>query len=276
MKKASTSPLKVCIALIHYKNNQERFKYIWPKLNLLKKELSSDYDVSVLDIVDQPQVIPQKTLVTMFRKFTLWKFNRDWISYKKQKRRNIVIDILILLRRLVLAYLNRVSENRRTTIDSFVTSKHIKAWEELLEKKANYLIVFEDDAVFTEVSVSTIKLFLRGLKKYHDRPIYLDFAGGCSQEVLKISNLEYKSDKFRKYYQKPVTNTACCYLTNDKTAGLFLENILRYPWLRLIPIDWLMNKLFILTVSKNKYFCFHASPHIFKHGSDSGDYKSWL
>jgi hypothetical protein len=276
MRKVGASLSKVGIALIHYKNNRERYKYVWPKLNLLKKELSSDYEVSVLDIVNQPRVIPQTTIVTMFRKFALWKLNRDWISYKRQKPRNIFIDILILLWRLLLTYINKTSENRRTTVDSFVTDKHIRAWSKLLEGEAGLLIVFEDDAVFMEDSISVIKLFLHGIKKYQNRPIYLDFAGGCSQEVLKISNLEYKSDKLRKYYLKPVTNTACCYMINDKTAGLFLENILRYPWLRLIPIDWLMNKLFILTARKNKYFCFHASPHILKHGSDSGDYKSWL
>ena len=264
---------KIVLALIH-NNNKERYSYIRSHLDLLKKDLTS-WETEIVEVSKQPEIVPSKTMITLVRKFLLWKINREWIRYKLLKPRNIILDTGILFWRLVGIVVYGELEKRRLVIDSFVTDKHIRALSYFLDKDADLLICFEDDAVFKKDSLSRLKILLKEVEKQGKSPLYMDLAGGCSLEVLKVSRLETKKDKDRRYYKKPVTNSGCCYMINSKTAELFMLAILRYPCLRLIPYDWLMNKLFILT-SNYKYNCFHYWPHIFEHGSSLGDYKSWL
>jgi len=265
--------MKLCLGLIH-NHDAKRYRRIRPALDKLKEELSSDWDVEIFEIADQPEIVVHNMLMTMFIRGLYWKINREWIKYKLLKPRNIFLDIVVLIGRLILILIHRTKENKKNIIYTFIADKHIRVWNELLERKGNFLICFEDDAVFTSTSIPNLKRFLKGIKKYNNKHIYLDFAGGCSWEELKLDKLETRSDKFRKFYSKPVSNTVCCYLINRKTAKIFLQNLLKYPWLRLLAGDWLINKLFIMTESKNNYYCYHADPHIFRHGSTTGIYES--
>jgi len=271
---ATTFPIRICIGLIH--NDKKRYKYIRPLLGWLKQSLSDRFDIELIEVGEQPEEVGHPISMAVARKFLLWRLNRDWIRYKRMKPRNILLDLLILARRLILTVINRGEECRRSAIDSYVTDKHIRIWGQFLETKADFLICFEDDVVFKEDSVSRLKLFLKGITDYKGEPVYLDLAGGCSPDVLKVTSLEYKKDKNRKYYKKPVTNTACCYMISRPAVKIFFYNLLKSPGLRLISIDWLLNKLFILSIPQHKYLCYHADPPIFAHGSVSGSYSSWL
>lgn len=75
---------------------------------------------------------------------------------------------------------------------------------------------------------------------------------------------------------KPVTNTACAYLMSRPLVIIFLDILTKRPLLRLIGVDWLMNKLFI-SMAKNEMecACMHANPTIFKHGTTTGNYVAW-
>ena len=265
--------LRISIALIHNKE-PKRYKHIRPMLDKLKDKLSPKYDVDIFEVLKEPDIIPHKILITLCTKFLYWKINREWMGYRGLKQRNIVIDWGLLIWRLILSFLNRAYENRRFVIESFVNDKHIRAWTQFLDKGGDYLICFEDDAFFRPDSIVNFKKFLSKLHISLEKPLYLDFAGGNSFDILKVDALQTKSDKYCKYFRKPVTNTACAYMINYKTAGIFLENILKRPWLRLISADWLLNKLFIITVPQYKYYSVHAYPHIFDHGSIKGNYAS--
>lgn len=267
--------LKICIALIH-NNDQVRLKYIRPLLEKLKKELSPRYEAEIFEISEEIDETSHKTWVMIWTKLLYWKINREWIRYKLLKPRSILLDVAILSRRLILAFFNRKWENRRTMIQAFVIDKHLKSWNTFLDKKADYSIFFEDDAIFKTDTVLRLKTFLQELNKYKDRPIYLDFAGGNTPEVNKVHKLELKRSKYKIYYKKPVTNTACVYLMNRLSAQIFYIELLRFPWLRIIGIDWILNKMFILTASKYNYLCFHADPYIFDNGSITGAYKSTI
>jgi len=265
---------KIIIALIH-NNDKKRNDYLYPMLDKLKKALSKKSKVEVVKISEQPKIHFQDTLVTIVRKCFLWKINREWLSYREIKSRPYFVDIPILLLRCVRVYLQRVSENRRFGIDVSVTYKHTKAWETFLEKKADILICFEDDVVFKKDSVSRMESLLSEIEKVGNKPIYLDLAGGLDNSFIRTEKLLVKTKKDYKYYKKPVTNTSCGYMINQKTAEEFKSVLIKFPWFRGLPIDWLVNKIFISTVSK-RYHCFHTEPTVFNHGSLTGNYSSWL
>jgi GR25 family glycosyltransferase involved in LPS biosynthesis len=158
-----------------------------------------------------------------------------------------------------------------------VTDKHVRAWSAFLEASGDFLICFEDDAIFKKDSIERVQDLLAVVSnKDSAYPIYVDLAGGCELEELKIGNIETCRDALFRHYSKPVTNTACVYLMNRKLVTSFHHLITRRPWLRLIGIDWMMNKLFMLmTRDGAECICMHADPTIFKHGTTTGEYLSW-
>lgn len=264
--------MKLMISLIH-NNDEARLRQIIPFLNQLKANLPSGFQAELIEISKQPEIIAYPLWLTLLTKCFYWQINRQWQSYKLIKPRNIILDLVILLRRLILTSLHQNYENRRLAVYAILTNKHLEVWNYFFNSDADFLISFEDDAVFKRDSITTFKKFLKEVK-LKDKPVYLDLGGGNPPEVNKVDTLEIKSDELHKYYKKPVTNTACCYLINKKTAAIFIDSLIRRPWLRLLGVDWLMNELFILSVPKHKYFCFHASPSIFKHGSIDGTFQT--
>ena len=106
---------------------------------------------------------------------------------------------------------------------------------------------------------------------------YVDLAGGCRLNELKIQNLETSYyDSFR-FFRKPVTNTACVYLMSRPLAAHFHAILARRPWLRLIGADWLMNSLFIRLADDGiECVCMHADPTVFEHGTATGEYVSTI
>jgi GR25 family glycosyltransferase involved in LPS biosynthesis len=135
---------------------------------------------------------------------------------------------------------------RNSAIEVTVTEKHIRAWGSFLDSGADFLICFEDDAVFRDDSVPRIEKLLRLFAQGNlDARIYVDLAGGCKREELRIDDLESSQDAFFKFYSKPVTNTACAYVMSRELVIAFHSVLTRKPWLRLMGIDWMMNSLFI-------------------------------
>ena len=157
-----------------------------------------------------------------------------------------------------------------------LTDKHIRAWAAFLETGGDFLICFEDDAMFKDDSNQRVADLLDTLsRKNCDTPIYVDLAGGCELDELKIGNLETGRDASFRFYSKPVTNTACAYLMSRSLVTSFYEIVTRRPWLRLIGADWMINKLLMLMESDGVTCdCMHAEPTIFKHGSATGEYQS--
>lgn len=169
------------------------------------------------------------------------------------------------------------SWQKNSAIEVMVTEKHIRAWGMFLDSGADFLICFEDDTVFKDDSVYRIKDLLGLLtQRKNDDRIYVDLAGGCKLDELRIDNLELSQDASFKFYSKPVTNTACAYLMGRQLVVDFHSILTRRPWLRLIGIDWMMNSLFIQMENDGmESFCMHTAPTIFKHGTTTGEYVSW-
>ncbi len=157
-----------------------------------------------------------------------------------------------------------------------VSDKHIHGIQEALEKRVDYMLVFEDDAIFKNNSIDKFIKFINNLS-INDTGLYVDLAGGCTKNDLKVDKLQFKQDQDFIYYLKPITNTACSYFVNKKQLQYFQYYLIRNPGLRNIGIDWMFNQIFIFQ-EKDKIptKCAHAYPHIYDHGSTTGKYNPWL
>jgi GR25 family glycosyltransferase involved in LPS biosynthesis len=165
-----------------------------------------------------------------------------------------------------------------SAIEVVHSDEHVRAWTTFIQSDAEFLICFEDDAVFKMDSSQRVFDLIHQLSEsVGSGPIYIDLAGGVLLDDLKIDKLESNHDASFRYYSKPVTNTACVYLMNRSLILLFHSILAQRPWLRLIQVDFMMNKLFmILEELEIEVKCMHAEPTIFKHGSATGEYSSTL
>jgi len=206
---------------------------------------------------------------------------RDWSTYRNDSRGHQGLGWLPFFWRVVRRYLFRKQWVevwcQRSAIEMYVTSKHVRAWEEFVETGADYLVVLEDDVFFgPDAAARFNESVLPALVESPERLVYIDLAGGLAPLELRIGPLEAGRKGDAIYYSKPVTNTACAYLINRDLARYFVAAIVDTPHLRMIGIDWLMNKMFMsMAGGCPTAVCVHFRPTIFQHGSFTGQYVSW-
>lgn len=269
--------MEICLALIH-NNNPQRNAYIQPRLAELRTCLSRKFSATSLEVSFQPEIKPHGTPMAFLRDAIYLILDREWRRYRLLRSRFLLSDAPHFLVGSFRKYSRtRGGWRRSSAIEVVVTDKHIRAWAAFLETGADFLICFEDDAVFKDDSNQRVADLLDTLSRRNlDSPAYVDLAGGCRLEELWIAKLEAGQDAYFRHYSKLVTNTACAYLMSRPLVTTFHEILTRRPWLRLIGIDWLMNKLFITMANKEVgCLCMHADPTILKHGATTGDYVSW-
>lgn len=271
----------VCIALIH-NNNVQRNTYIRPQLEKMSGGLAMHIASEKIEVSFQSEIKPHGTAMAFMRDVMYRKLDREWHRYRLLKPLNLVRDVVGFLKCSFIKYAAKRNEmgaqwKRNSAIEVTVAEKHVRAWGKFLDTDADFLICFEDDAVFKDDSVQKINDLLDTLsRKNCDTPIYVDLAGGCELDKLKIDNLETGQDASFRFYSKPVTNTACAYLMSRSLVSTFHATLTRRPWLRLIGIDWMMNSLFIRLANDGlECICMHADPTAFKHGTTTGEYVSW-
>ena len=155
-----------------------------------------------------------------------------------------------------------------------VTDKHIRLWDQFLDSSADFLVCFEDDALFKPESADLLRLLIRELAaSYSQTPCYIDLASGMPVPMLCVDNLLSDQDSRYRYYRKPVTNCACVYLMNRPLVERLHGILIKKPWLRLFTPDWLLQVLFVrLRGEAMQTHCRHACPPFFDHGSAMGHY----
>jgi hypothetical protein len=271
------------LALVH-NNNEARNCYIRPSLEALSQEIGHDYDVKKIEVSFQDAIIPHSFWMAFTRDLIYFKLSCQWHLYCLLNPFRSLLELMGLFKRSFLKYIfSRSTLGRRwvrnSAIEAAVTDKHIRAWTEFLDTNADWLICFEDDAVFKEDSIENVKKLLTQVGSSNgDTYSYFDLAGGCNLNDLRIDKLLERKDNYFRYYTKPVTNTACVYMVNRSLVSKFHGILTRKPWLRLVGIDWMMNSLFVLIGEEHSNWtpvCMHASPTFFKHGTTTGDYVSW-
>lgn len=271
---------KILISLIH-NNDTIRLACIRPNIDNLIKKIEEIATIESYEISYQPEIKPVNFWIGILRDLMYFRLNREWINYRENKNKFLPYAFLIFIIKEFKKYFIYKKDGKKwlrsCSIEMTVSNKHINAYSYALQTKTDYLIILEDDAVFKNNSIEKIFNLINNLSDKNTYPVYIDLAGGCDIADLKISKLEYKKDSSFRYYKKPVTNTACCYLINREQLRLFDYYLIKNPISRYLGIDWMMNKLFI-DQSKDGILakCLHTDPTFLKHGSVTGEYKPWV
>jgi hypothetical protein len=184
------SKSKIIISLIH-NNDTERLSYIKPNINDSIIELKKKIDVEFYEISWQPNLKPVCLWEGFLRDLIYWKLNREWMRYRQNLNGYFLFDFLLFVGRMNIKYIFNQDVSKRwlksCAIEMLVSSKHIKAFAHALEKKADYLLVFEDDAIFKKDSISKLSSLLDNLEANNKIPTYIELGGGC-----QFNELEYQ------------------------------------------------------------------------------------
>lgn len=264
---------KIVISLIH-NNNEDRLAYIRPKIKSLMFELQNIVDVEYYEFFGDKYIGDINFISSIKRDWFYLKLNRDWNDYKKSKNRLLVFDFFIFIFKTFLRYFVKNKREKYLKffkVECYITKNHILSLLNAQGQSADYLLVFEDDAIFKPDSINKLVDLINNNKRNNDNiPLYVDLAGGNNLDEIKVKRLEYKRDSFFRYYKKPITDTVCCYLINKKQIDIFCRFLDKFPKLSYIGIDWMFNKIFIMEERDNiKTLCFHSDPSFFEHGSFS-------
>ncbi len=273
-------PPSICLALIH-NHDEERNSRIRPEIARLAALLSSGHLVQTIEVAYQATLRPHDTWLAFKRDAAYQVLEYQWKKYRRLDVsifRATVDAIKFLKKKYQSKNRDAVTRWRRSSaIETTVTDKHIRAWDSFLESDCDILMCFEDDAVFRANSTDKLILVIQEVVSMsRQNNIYADLAGGCALSDLFIEHLIERKDDIFTYYQKPVTNTACAYLLNRPLVTMFKETLVRLPSLRLIGIDWMMNRLLMELEKQGEICqCFHTDPTALKHGSTTGDFVAW-
>jgi hypothetical protein len=274
---------KILISLIH-NNDDERLSIIRPQIENLISQLNKKSNVVFLEMSEQPVFSSINLFTAILRDIMFWRLDRDWKRYREIRNNIFLYDLFLLIFKIIKKYIFQIYSYKKiiktSSIEIFVTDKHIRSFLGAFEDKYDYLLIFEDDAIFKDNSVNRLLDLFEDLED-QNKPLYIDLAGGFSFAELRVDRLNLLEDSGFIHFSKPVTNTACCYLINRKQIEIFNLYIMKNPVLRYLSIDCLMNRLFILQYESTKRgeggvtFCYHSIPSIFGHGSMIGKFKSW-
>lgn len=273
--------IKIMLALIH-NNNEQRNAYLRPRLAELSAMLSNYFDVNQAEISYQAQLVPHSLKVSIYRELICFQLMNAFYSSNKIGGRNKIKEIIGFLRHIAKRYFlyrgkDLVLHQRKSATEVFVTDKHISAWRNFLDSDSDILLCFEDDVILPKDSArELVTLLEQRIVEMCIGAEFIDLAGSFDIQVLDNTAIKSLPNQRLNAYFPGFSNTACSYLLTKGMAKLFYAELGKNALLRLIAVDWLINKLFILlSKSNDEYHCFHAKPPYFLHGSASGAYLSW-
>lgn len=276
-----TEHLEAIFCLVH--NGHARARVALRQLESLAS-IGANLDAKIIQFSFQPVIVPHSKRHAWRRTLMYRRLAEEWRRYRKLPRPTKRLREKLWFYRKALKSWRRERDKvtawqRRSAIEINVTDKHIRGWYSFLETEADFILVMEDDAVFEGDTLLLFQDVLQFVREgiVGDKPLYMDLAGGCILDDLELDFLsgEKARNRFR-IYERPVTNTACCYLLSRCLVEHFVATLIDHPEYRLIGIDWMMNQLFIDLLSKNVAIdCVHAEPPIIRHGSVTGDFISW-
>jgi hypothetical protein len=239
----------ILLTLIH-NNNEGRNIITRAGIVRFKNYLTPFYTINLNEVAYQAEIAPLRKKMTLFRRVIYLYLECQWSIYRKAR--------LSILRHLSLGPLkigwfllpqNKVIFQqlmRSSAIEIALSDKHVRAWDLFLESGLEYLVVFEDDAVFKDNMFEVFESHLRHIEnRVGDDGLYIDIGAGLPMEFLRVDKLTISNQLGIVKFKKPVTNTTCAYLINKTLAEKLKKLVMLNPWLRLIGSDWMLNKLFI-------------------------------
>lgn len=262
--------MQLFLGLVHYKD-QARFKNAQKIFNDLKyigiNFLFSDESWQPSNFYLDLRTI----LIKEFRQYLLRvRFSIYLKNYREAVREALYFFYFLrrLLRKGAAGYI------QQSSIEILVTDKHIRLWQKFTQSDSQFLIIFEDDVCESEHSIDRFRTQVMPIIPNGSEEIYIDLAGGLSGLDLKNPAIIKLVNNNSTQWARPITNTACAYGISKSLCEKFLRLIIKNPHYRLLPIDWLMNQMFI-DLKRSKIECIHFNPPVFVHGSTSGNFKSW-
>lgn len=122
---------------------------------------------------------------------------------------------------------------------------HIKIWKKALKKKYNNILIFEDDALFSENFLS----FFKSINFKYESILFL---GGRFKKNFEMKDCIFVNDKIikhdvcKKWKGKQQDRTTHAYIINLKTIKLLLNQFKKLEHVY-IPIDKFIIKMLIKT-----------------------------
>lgn len=266
----------ITIALIH-NNEAERLEYLVPKIKELKQEIEKHLliEVDFYEVKTKPHIYNMCFKDTLIKEYLFWRLYRDWVTYRRYKNVPLPLDVCVFLGKMMLKAYNITKWKQNTYREAQIINEHLRAMNHALDVDSDYIIILESDAIFKENSSCRLIDLIRKIETKSERNIYVDLAGGCSKELLKVDRLQCGHHDGFLEYSKGVTNCACGILMNRRQIQTFASLLLTIPYHRYISIDWMYNLLFIEQKKRMIIsLCYHTEPPIFNHGSLDGTYES--
>jgi hypothetical protein len=269
----TTAP-RIAFVLIH-NNDPQRLAHVRPAC----RALAQSFGAQVNEIFEQPEIVPLGRVATCRRHAEFELLGRRWKRYRRQPvgpLRRWATDTTREMRHILFGRTDDVARRRRAVaIDTILADKHIAAWR-TFGPAADYIVLFEDDALFLPDSIARFAALTDRLAaRDRRRDLYVDLAGGVPLPDLQVDALITGRQDGFVTFSLPVTNTTCSYLVSSETARRFCTILDRRPWFQGAPVDWLINGLLMTAVGTGaKFDCMHADPPIFVHGSAQRAYAS--
>ena len=165
---------------------------------------------------------------------------------------------------------------KRVSVTRALTEKNIRAWQRMLDEGWDYLLVVEDDVVVADGSHTEITDAVSALAAHNPSELlFASIARAVSTDDLGATGLVATQSETLSWFLRPVSNTAAAYVVSRALAEAFLVEIITYPFLRAIPADWLLNRLFMRFHRRGIAIpSFHANQGIFVNRSILGQLPS--
>jgi hypothetical protein len=265
----------ILAALIHHEVperaiNRERLRH-----------LIAGLDLRLIEIIDQPEIhVEQLDMCfrfTIFRRQLLQSVS-DAVFQCFSKRDSFLTAIrrfLAELRRSFQWFFTASSDvvlsaYRAALIESVLVDKHVSAWAKAVDLNSDWLLVLEDDALIDEETEGRLRhFFVHELDSVRRNIlVYCDLAGGYDPRLLLPKDVSLGPYMGSWTLSHVRTNTICSYLVSRPLLSCWLTMIRRYPLLRQLPADHLINVASILSNRcRAACICLHWPKPFFRHGS---------
>lgn len=245
------------------------------------RDLCEKLGVSLTEIVEQSPLLAEHVTIAdgvwLVGRYWLksgadaffqWRSGRD--SFVSALRRFVVEAFKSILNLVLITPEARLSAYRACLVEGILVQKHMAAWQCGLRDDCEWLLVFEDDALIQAETKSRLQLlFETELRHWNSAQwIYCDLAGGYDpNQALPVKSC-WDPLLERWCLSHIRTNTICSYLVSRQVLTGLLSVVERYPWLRQLPADHLINFASLIAVDAHTLpRCFHWREPFFRHGS---------
>lgn len=186
-----------------------------------------------------------------------------------------------LVRGLLRAWPERKTLRKRATRILNISELHRRAVAQGLASNARWVMTLEDDGYLSAKSPIKLALDLIAQSFPASGSTFIDISDSFSFSELGVENIVASSDRCRLGQTSqqvvrarvPFTNTMCATIMSRQLALkwlAYLEDTLASPVLRLIPIDWHLNRFILRQANPDDTSYFHFDPGLIRQRSIHG------